>query len=279
MTWVVELGKFLICLLPYRISFLSLHLAQIFHPPLYYPTITICLLLCLLHAPVLALKQCWCSLWTMVPVHNKQNKTPLQSWNSRGCTTCNGGESCCTRGSAHYQSMAGQLGGSILLWHWPTNASSTFFELTWTSVTLRGSSSQMDLTQLVTGQRHAGSEAGEESAARPAHDDSPGTLSGKEGYSDQEDESLVKKKPMVILPDPVTPIPLPQWRLTAAQKQGAEKVKAAAKIAEKQRQRCWKQLSMRQMSRQMTTKGDGKAREEGSKGGEGKGGGKGKESS
>ena len=96
----------------------------------------------------------------------------------------------------------------------------------------------MDLTQLVTGQRHAGSEAGEESAARPAHDDSPGTLSGKEGYSHEEDESLVKKKPMVILPDPVTPIPLPQWRLTAAQKQGAEKVKAAAKIAEKQRQRC-----------------------------------------
>ena len=73
-------------------------------------------------------------------------------------------------------------------------------------------------TQLVTEQRHARSEAGEESAARPADDDSPGMLSRKEAYSNEEDESPVKKKQMVILPDPVTPDPLPQWRLTTAQK-------------------------------------------------------------
>ena len=73
MTWVVGLGKFLLHLLPYRFSFLCLHLAQIFHPPLYYPTITLRLSLCLLHAPVLALQLHWCSLWTMVPAHNLQN--------------------------------------------------------------------------------------------------------------------------------------------------------------------------------------------------------------
>ena len=43
-------------------------------------------------------------------------------------------------------------------------------------------------------------------------------LSGKEEYSDEEDESLVKKKQMVILPDPVTPIPHPQWRLQCRSK-------------------------------------------------------------
>ena len=50
----------------------------------------------------------------------------------------------------------------------------------------------MDVTELVTRQRYAGSEA-DESAASPAHDDSPGTLSGKERHSDEEDESPVKK--------------------------------------------------------------------------------------
>ena len=67
----------------------------------------------------------------------------------------------------------------------------------------------MDITQLVTGQRHTRSEAGEESAASPAHEDSPGALSGKEEYSDEEDASPVKKMQMVILPDPVTPILCP----------------------------------------------------------------------
>lgn len=103
----------------------------------------------------------------------------------------------------------------------------------------------MDITQLVTRQRHAGSEAGEESAASPACEDSPGTLSWKEGYSDEEDESLVKKKWMVILPNPVTPIPHPQQRLTAVQKQEAEKVKAAVKIAKKAAKEKGKVLSTR----------------------------------
>ena len=38
---------------------------------------------------------------------------------------------------------------------------------------------------------------------------------------------------MVILPVPVTPVPLPQCRLTSAQKQEAERVKTAAKITER----------------------------------------------
>ena len=74
-------------------------------------------------------------------------------------------------------------------------------------------------------------------------------LSGKEGYSDEEDEGPVKKRQMVILPDPVTPVPHPQWRLTAVQKQEAEKVKAAAKITEKAVKEEVKALSMRQKSR------------------------------
>ena len=54
---------------------------------------------------------------------------------------------------------------------------------------------------------------------------------------------------MVILSDPVTPVPLPQQRLTAVQEQEAEKVKAAAKITEKAVKEEVKALSMRQKSR------------------------------
>ena len=55
---------------------------------------------------------------------------------------------------------------------------------------------------------------------------------------------------MVILPDPVTPVPHPQWRLTAVQKQEAEKVKAAAKIAEKAAKEEAKGLSTKQKQMQ-----------------------------
>ena len=55
---------------------------------------------------------------------------------------------------------------------------------------------------------------------------------------------------MVILSDPVTPVPLPQQRLTAVQEQEAEKVKAAAKITEKAVKEEVKALSTRQKSRQ-----------------------------
>lgn len=50
---------------------------------------------------------------------------------------------------------------------------------------------------------------------------------------------------MVILPNPVTPIPHPQQRLTAVQKQEAEKVKAAVKIAKKAAKEKGKVLSTR----------------------------------
>ena len=58
-------------------------------------------------------------------------------------------------------------------------------------MTLKGSSSRIDITQLVTGQRHTRSKAGVESAASSACENSP--LSGKEGYSDEEDESGQEK--------------------------------------------------------------------------------------
>ena len=100
------------------------------------------------------------------------------------------------------------------------------------SATLKSSSSQVDITHLVAEQRHTRSAAGEESAPAPAHANAPGTCSGEEDCSDEEDESPVKKKQMVILPDPVTPVAQPQWRLTAVQKQEVAKAKAAAKASE-----------------------------------------------
>ena len=112
------------------------------------------------------------------------------------------------------------------------------------SVTLKSSSSQVDITHLVAEQRHTRSAAGEESApapactAAPAHAaapacvNAPGTCSREEDCSDEEDESPVKKKQMVILPDPVTPVAQPQQRLTVVQKQEVAKAKAAAKASE-----------------------------------------------
>ena len=44
---------------------------------------------------------------------------------------CSRRERWCTRGWVCCQLTTGQLGGCTLLWHWPINASSTFFKPTW----------------------------------------------------------------------------------------------------------------------------------------------------